>query len=637
MIRSFFWLFSYLLLAPWQEISAHTLTILDVTASTDPAAKYSRYQISFNLNRSYSGSDPFNPAIIDVSAVFTSPTGRIIMLPAFYTQDFKISNPSYESYTPIGDPYWKVSFSPGEVGTHSFFLRAREAGSSTTSPECTFEVVNSERKGFIGIHAANPYYLQYSDGSQYLPLGHNIAFGDGNPANLNGTAYYSSLLSSLASAKGNWTRIWMTDFERSALEWSSGHWSGFYNGAGVYSLQAAYRIEKILELAQARGVAVQLVLNDHGQFSSWVDARWSDNPYNSLKGGPVPSTNPEQFFTNATAKKLHQRRLRYLVARYGAFSNLLCWELFNEVQFCGRYIANWFTSTSVRNGIRDWHEEMGGWLKANDPFSHLVSTSSDGTNFDLLWRLPEIDLLQIHDYSGPSSDKDIIIGNAVRSLYSRYQKPVVVGEFGLEGSPECNFNPNTYSGTTADREHLILGTHLHNTLWAAAMTGTGAGLWWWGCYLEPDASESRTSPSFPLHLHHYPSLAAFFENEPLAEEHLAPSNLTVSQGVVGFGLASGNRAYAWVRDTLNTFGSGVAPGNLEPARTLSGVNLIFPELSNNAYRIEFHDPWTGEDLGTQEGMANNGKGLTIELPTFQRDIALKVSPQETAISDWSQY
>ena len=637
MCRFFRWLFSGIFLLPCLWVSAQPLTIVNVTPPGHPVAKYSRCQITFNLNRLYSGGDPFDPDVIDVSAVITSPALREWIIPGFYTQNFTITNPTYESYSPNGAPYWKVFFTPDETGSYTFYLRARELGGATTSQEGTIEVVDSEKNGFIRIHAVHPHFLHYSDGTQYLPLGHNIAFGDGNPPNLNGTAYYSSLLSTLSSAKGNWTRIWMTDFERTSLEWSSDHWSGFYSGAGIYSLKAAYRIEKILEIAESKGIAVQLVLNDHGQFSSWVDARWNDNPYNSLKGGPVSSSNPEQFFTNSTAKELHKRRIRYLVARYGAFPNLLCWELFNEVQFCGRNGANWFNSSTVRNGIRDWHKEMAGWLKANDPFNHLVSTSSDGSNFDLLWGLPEIDLLQIHDYSAPSSNKDLNIRNAVLGLYGKYEKPVMVGEFGLEGGVECNFDPNTFNGSSADREHLLQGTHLHNTLWAAAMTGTGAGLWWWGCYLEPDTSRSRTSPSFPLHTHHYPPLAAFFDNEPLADEGLFPSNLSLPQGVVGFGLASANRAYIWIRDTLNAFGSGAAPGNLEPARNLTGISLTIPEIDEGTYQIDFFHPWTGETIGIPESITADNQGLTIPIPTFQRDIALKVRSQETSVPNWTSY
>ncbi len=36
-----------------------------------------------------------------------------------------------------------------------------------------------------------------------------------------------------------------------------------------------------------------------------------------------------------SAKELFKQRLRYLVARYSAYRNLLAWELFNEIQFVG--------------------------------------------------------------------------------------------------------------------------------------------------------------------------------------------------------------------------------------------------------------------------------------------------------------
>src|SRR6201999_2751277 len=112
-------------------------------------------------------------------------------------------------------------------------------------------------------------------------------------------------------------------------------WAGWYTGVGHYADQSAFRIERQLDVADAHGLQVQLVVNDHGQVRSLDGGRWLENPYNALNGGPVPSDHPEQFFTNAQARELFKHRLRYLVARYGAYRNVLAWELFNEVQFVG--------------------------------------------------------------------------------------------------------------------------------------------------------------------------------------------------------------------------------------------------------------------------------------------------------------
>ncbi len=146
---------------------------------------------------------------------------------------------------------------------------------------------------------------------------------------------------------------------------------------GRYADVPAFRIEQILDLAEQYGLEVQLVLNDHGQFSSHVNPRWYDNPYNAANGGPVPEDDPAAFFSNPAAKDLFKQRLRYLVARYGAYRDILAWELFNETQFIGRADKNPFGSQQVRDDLVAWHAEMAAYLRSLDPYDHLITTSSD--------------------------------------------------------------------------------------------------------------------------------------------------------------------------------------------------------------------------------------------------------------------
>src|SRR6185503_2958117 len=95
---------------------------------------------------------------------------------------------------------------------------------------------------------------------------------------------------------------------------------------------------------------------------------WPQNPYNVTNGGPCNVAN--DFFTNPTAQWLYQKRLRYLIARYGYSQNLLAWELINEID--NNY--SFLNSTDVAA----WHGVMGGWLHTNDVFGHLVTTSLTG-------------------------------------------------------------------------------------------------------------------------------------------------------------------------------------------------------------------------------------------------------------------
>ena len=44
----------------------------------------------------------------------------------------------------------------------------------------------------------------------------------------------------------------------------------------------------------------------------------------------------------------------------------------------------------------------------------------------------------------------------------------------LKARVEAEFDPATFGGTQAAREHLVEGTHLHNARWAAALSTASA-------------------------------------------------------------------------------------------------------------------------------------------------------------------
>ena len=182
-------------------------------------------------------------------------------------------------------------------------------------------------------------YLGYQDGTPYYPMGHNVAFQQGEPKDNDGEHYVEPLFASMEAAGQNWTRVWMTDFNRNALEWYADHWAGWYTGAGHYADQSAFRIERQLDVAAEHGLQVQLVLNDHGQVRAWSAARRRplvrEPVQRAITAAPSPPPIPSSSSRTPEAKQLFKQRLRYLVARYSAYRNVLAWELFNEVQFVG--------------------------------------------------------------------------------------------------------------------------------------------------------------------------------------------------------------------------------------------------------------------------------------------------------------
>ena len=565
-------------------------------------------------------------------------------MPGFWYEPFTVGgSPDFENYSSAGPAEWRVRFTPDEAGTYGYSVSA-VAGSRTASPVSgSFQATPAARQGFVRVDTRNAHYLRFDNGDPYVPVGHNVAFEDANPQ-LNGTGYYGSVFGSLDTAGENWSRVWMTDFNRSTLEWGTGHYSGFYNGAGTYSLPSAWRMDRILQLAEQHGIEVQLVLNDHGQFSTWVNARWaprcdaSDPPpcqpgdagydpgngYSSVNGGPVDIAAPQDFFTDAEARSLFKQRLRYLVGRYGAYTSLLAWELFNEVQFVGTNSVNAYGDAGLRAAIVAWHSEMSSYLDSIDPYNHLVTTSSwepDATPG--IWSLPGIDVVQIHTYSAPTG-RTAEIRSLVPQLQSSFGKPVLVGELGIgDPNPEADFNPSTFGGTQAAREHLVEGTHLHNAMWAAALTGSLGGYWWWGNYIAADASKNRNAPSFPLNQRLVPPLLTYLAGEDWAPLELGTAPITTSGPVTAVGLRSQSRAYVWVRDTQNEYGTGARPGNLA-GRTITGSIVNVSGMNDGTYEVRVYDTWSGAGVTSTYQAVAVGGTLTVPLPTFTRDVALKI-------------
>jgi len=627
---------------PDWAVGAPALQIEGVDELADPVARYGHFEARIALNETF--ANPFDPGQIAVDVTFTSPSGRIQRVPAFWYEPFTVGgSPDYEDYSPAGPPEWRVRFTPDEAGTYGYSVSA-VAGSSTAAPVSgSFQATASTREGFVRVDTRNAHYLRFDNGDPYVPVGHNVAFEDANPP-LNGTGYYGSAFSSLDTAGENWSRVWMTDFNRSALEWGSGHYSGFYDGAGTYSLPSAWRMDRILELAEQHGIEVQLVLNDHGQFSTWVNARWaprcdpSDPPpcqpgdagydpgngYSSANGGPVDVAAPQDFFTNADARSLFKQRLRYLVGRYGAYTSVLAWELFNEVQFVGTSSVNAYGDAGLRAAIVAWHAEMSSYLDSIDPYDHLVTTSSwepDATPG--IWSLPGIDVVQVHTYSQPPTGRTAEIRGLVPQLQSSFGKPVLVGELGIgDPNPEAEFDPTTFGGTQAAREHLVEGTHLHNAMWAAALSESLGGYWWWGNYIAADAGKNRSAPSFPLNERLVPPLLTYLAGEDWAPLGLGTAPIAVTGPVTAVGLRSPTRAFVWVRDTQNEYGTGARPGDLA-GRSVTGAIVRVSGMDDGTYDVRVYDTWGGGVTSTYQAVAVGGT-LAVPLPSFTRDIALKL-------------
>jgi len=405
--------------------------------------------LDINIKVSGKVDDPFDENEINITSEITFPNKEVVRLPAFYYQDYSrnLVNKK-EVLTPIGDPFWKVRFTPILEGNYSVKVSLYKSRKLLSFSSIIFSVKGySSNGGFVRMDKSG--YLKLENGSSLFLIGENVCWYSSN-----GTYDYDSWFGKMNGNGENYARIWLAP-------WAFG--IGWKEKLGHYNLEEAWKLDYVMNLAKENGIYVMLCLVNHGQLIS--QDNWRDNPYNSKNGGPISS--PEQFFTNTEAKEYFKKFLRYLVARYTSYTNLFAWELFNEVDLTDNY---------NQNNVAEWHSEMASYIRSIDPYKHLVTTSfSSSSAGDLIWRQSNLDFAQLHIY-GPKDLSEAICGQ-ISSMKTYYNLPVLVGEFASDW--RWFDSPYYYK----DKE----GVEIHEGIWASTMCGSfgTAMLWWWDNYIDP--------------------------------------------------------------------------------------------------------------------------------------------------------
>ncbi len=429
-------------------IAAHAVEIVPLNAPTQ------WQRLEFRLAGVPSATNPFDPDQIRVDAVFRAPAGSEVLVPAFWFRDYarRLAGTS-EALSAAKTPEWRLRFCPLELGKYSLTVTVTTNGQPAGDPVTTgFDVLASAnpppQRGYVRI-AANNRYFETTEG-QALPLvGHCVCWPGSR-----GTYDYDDWFGGMAGSGENYTRIWMAPWAF-GLEAEPGTRQN-------YRLDRAWQLDYVLQLAEARGIYVALCLDYHGMFETAPDYwggnnYWPRNPYNTANGGPCANQNA--FFTSAEAQRIYEQRLRYLIARYGYSPNLLAWEFFNEIDNVYRYLQP--------ADVAAWHATVGDWLKAHDPFHHLVTTSLTGSSDRRdIWKLPQMDFAMYHSYG--LAQPAAALPGIVQRFLSDYGKPMMIGEFGTD-----------WRGWRREQDPFLRGWR--QGLWAGALTGSvGTSMsWWW--------------------------------------------------------------------------------------------------------------------------------------------------------------
>ncbi|MBL7816580.1 MAG: DUF5060 domain-containing protein [Saprospiraceae bacterium] len=567
-------LFSFMSLSVLQ---AQTPNIGNVNVMTPNIGRFEKFEAAITINGTI--NNPYDYDEVLLRGIFTAPSGRKDTIEGFFMQDFDL-NTSTGSLTTSASNF-RIRFSPNEIGTwqYSFSLATGQAFTGN------FSVQNNNSKGFIRKNGTN--YLGFDMGEQYVPVGQNLAWHNTNPY-----LDYKKWLEKMGAAKANFMRLWLSEWGV-GLEGKIGTGAGF-EGLKKYKQNNAWYIDYIVEKCREQGIYIMFCQNHHGQVSTTVNPAWNDNPYNAANGGPCAQT--VNFFDNETAKKLHKNRLRYVIARWGYSTQIMAWELFNEVSY-----TDGFLTPSVKTAVRNWHIEMAQFIRQKDPHKHLVTTSFSGEEDPVLWQRSEIDFTQNHSYVD-AANLESILAEISRNNINTFGKPTLNTEFGL--------NPSNISLSTIDPN----GIHIHNALWGTTFSGAmgAGGTWWWDSYVELSNL-----------YRHFTPLSNFLSKQSLKADNFK-STKAVSMDGNQIGQLSLTPGSGWGQPTSNTFTID-ATGSISPSVTQLSVYLY-----GNQFNTQYRNPPTFNvnytSAGTFKVKTGGSMGQSPSLAIYlDGNVALNIS------------
>ena len=592
---------------------AEPLRVLGLRENALKVGRYEKFEATFELNRGV--RNPFDPERVRIDATFRDAEGKALTVPAFYTQDFvRRLRDGREELTPVGRGAWKVRFAPMTAGRHTWSLTVVHDPGNGGEPERlvtgerSFECVPSKSRGFVRVCERDPHYFELDDGSWFYPIGHNVhSPSDGTPRAAaiqqaigaeplpdHGTFACDRLFAKMAAHGENFVEVWMAAWWL-GLEWL-GDWK-HYRGLTRFNLRHAWKLDRLVDLAGRHGLYIHLVLDNHGKASTWCDSEWADSPYNRINGGFLDS--PEQLFSDPVAKAAYKKKLRYLVARWGYSTRVAGLELWSEIDLVG---DGWDFHAKVERAAPKvaWHREMTDYLDAVDPWGHLVTThfSTDHARIkSTLAGLPGLDYNACDAYklkAGPLVE----LVTKTADTFASYGKPGIVTEYG----------GRAMGGHPPDE----LRADLHAGLWATYMThAAGTPLLWWHQFIDADGLYGE-----------FQALAAYHKGEDRRGEGLTTRPVQFSlprHNLGGLVLQNEQKVYAWVYATRAVRR---LPRKLEALPEHKEIGVGLAGLENGKYHVEVWDTRKGIVVATHTLSASGG-GLTVPLPPFRGDIALK--------------
>jgi len=456
----------------------------------------------FLTNANANGINPFDPNQISVEATFTSEESEesYVVYGFFYRdfgRDLGVSDRWKSTRTTLS---WRIRFAPHRLGKWKCSIRVIipdfEIALYYTS--CLeFTCTPSNNPGYLEI-GQDGHHLRYSGTKEsFFAIGQNIAWPlelaknwETGRVSTKKFLNHNKAIKDLGDNSGNYFRLVMTTWGH-AIEWEM---------LGNYypRMSHAWELDKIFEIAESEHIYIHLCLEMQTSYNAAKEGDrpsvwgWEANPYNSAnaKNDSTYSgvLNPSHVLSNAIARKYYQRRLRYIIARWGYSTSLGVLEFMNEQDQWDGFRQD----TEMQKASVDWHKKMFDFIRDTlDHKQHLISTSYAGnphkfrvagtTGYTHPYDFMPV--TNIHRYKSQKKSSFVFYKSMQRKRDGMIKgqwkdKPTIFGEIGMQaGAFQTGKRENV--ADIGDVESCD-GVSFHNTSWSTAfMGGYGVGLYWW--------------------------------------------------------------------------------------------------------------------------------------------------------------
>jgi len=474
--------------------------------------------------------EPFTDVTVD--ATFTGPNGETASVPGFYD----------------GSGTWRVRFNPGVVGQWRYAIISRPANAGLTAGGI-FTVTEREARGFLRATPGEGWGFTWEDGTPALIFGDTVyhLFGfahcgaDIEPFLRRRVAQGFNLLR---------VRVPVSPFHppdgynqwQTKRTWA---WGGSEQAPRFdrFNLEYFATVDRVVQAAEAAGIGLEIIMEAWGfewPFNSraWFTAEWED------------------------------LWLRYLVARYDAYTATAMWTPMNEYEY---YPNGDWNYTPVANR---WAMRIARQIKAMAGHKHPVAIhngprlppfaqrfASDPEAIDVVlyqeWGTRE------HDDGWLAAGIEELIGEALAG----WGQSAVFAEWGYEREPEYDLLLPSHEYCDPD--------HTRRGAWRGAIMGMGIIHGFehtWGPWMDLDTDQPGLDSL--LHLRRF-----FTEIVPFALLRPAPALLASPE----FPPATGHAPHALASADRGTVVVYLPTGG--------EVTLVLPDAIDRTAR--WFDPRTG--------------------------------------------